>query len=302
MSTLEGLEAIYKASTTLHGDGSSGSSSETSSGGIDHEPISASAPRLLSGQPTHASRQRQQSADLDMLNSHRQSMAAETGQLTPRVRKPGQSRDSSVASIPASIEREYFASSRKPSNPAPPETASPTSSFSTPKIDALPAAIRRSSMPDVTPFAQFCQTAPPTPRLNSSRPGSQASSPRLRALSDAHSVYTIAPVSPLTSNPPTPPPEPAQPQAKRTSFEKRESQVVRGEGSGFEILKPGSLKAGPPAEHPMQRQRAAAPPISLHNAYRPRSSSADSRRKLQKRRRPSIDSQTSSENGRGSML
>ncbi|KAK5120522.1 hypothetical protein LTR85_006177 [Meristemomyces frigidus] len=293
MSTLEGLEAIHRASTSIHADSSSGSS-ESSQGVNDNEPISASAPRLLNRQAAPVVRHRQQSADLDMLDSHRISLAAETGQFTPRHRKAGQSGDWSSTSLPASAstptdQSNYFATRPKPPDISPSETTSPTNPFSTPKIDALPASIRRSSMPDATPFAKFCQTAPPTPRPESSRPQS-----------DIQSIYGSAPVSPITSAP-TPPSssDSAQAQPKRSSFEKRESQVVRGEGSGFEILKPGSLNPPPPVEHPMQRQRAA-PPISLHNGYGPRSSSADSRRKLQKKRRQSLDSQTSSDTGRKS--
>ncbi|KAK4547448.1 hypothetical protein LTR36_001104 [Oleoguttula mirabilis] len=292
VSTLEGLEAIHRASTSMHADSSSGSS-ESSQGGNDYEPISASAPRLLNRQAAPVTKHRQQSADLAMLNTHRISLAAETGQLTPRTRKTGQSGDWSSTSLPASANTsselsEYFTSRQKPPHTSPSESASPTNPFSTPKIDALPASIRRSSMPDVTPFAKFCQTAPPTPRPESSKPSSRSSSPRVRSQSDVQSIYA----SPTT-------PMPTQPQPKRSSFEKRESQVLRGEGTGFEVLKPGSLNPPPAVEHPMQRQRAA-PPLSLHNGYRPRPNSADSRRKLQKKRRESQDYHTSSDMGRKS--
>lgn len=300
MSTLEGLEAIHRASISIKADGhGSSGSSESSNGGNDTESISASAPRLLSGQAAPISRPRQRSVDREMLDSHRISQAAETGQLTPRVRRHGQSRDSSIASLPASTTgsaepNDYFVNRQKPRSSPPSEDGSPTNPFSTPKIDALPAAIRRSSMPDVTPFAQFCQTAPPTPR-----PASQERAPETQPQSDAQSVNTTAPASPITPAPSSP--EAAQPtEPKRSSFEKRESQVLRGYGTGFEILRPGSLNPPPPAaEHPMQRQRAA-PPISLHTAYRPRSSSADSRKKLQKKRRMSDISGTSSSAGRRS--
>lgn len=304
MSTLEGLEAIHKASTSLHADSSSGSS-ESSQGGNDNEPISASAPRLLNRPPAAVTKRRQQSADLDMLNSHRVSLAAEIGQLTPRGRKPGQSGDRSSTSLPASAstptdQSDCFMVPHKLTQAPPPEGASSTNSLTTLKTDALPASIRRTSMPDVTPFAKFCQTAPPTPRPESSRPPSQASSSNVRPPSHCPSVYTSAPGSPIKPVPTsTTPSEPAEVELKRASFEKRQSRVIRGEGTGFEILKPGSLNPPPLAEHPMQRQRAV-PPVSLHSGYQPRSTSADSRRKLQKKRRQSLDSQTSSDAGRKS--
>lgn len=298
MSTLEGLEAIHKASTILHADGSSGSS-ESSTGGNETEPISAAAPTLLTEPAPVVQRPRQQSVDFEMLNSHRMSLAAETGQLTPRTRKANQSVDWTSASLPASaitpsersndFERRRRASRASLSQDSSP--ISPVDPFASPKISALPAAVRRSSMPDVTPFAQFCQTAPPTPRP-SSRSSSRESPPKARQQSEAQ--IAIAPPALNTSTPAPTPPEPAQQRPKRSSFEKRESQVMRGQGTGFEILKPGSLNPPPPAEHPMQRQRVT-PPVSLHNAYRSRSrsSSADGRRKLQKKRRPSMDSQNS---------
>lgn len=126
--------------------------------------------------------------------------------------------------------------------------------LSSPKISALPLAIRRTSMPDVTPFAQFCKMAPPSPSLESSRPDSldniktaistisERSSWDLGALSrDLPEVESIAAS------------ESASP--KQSVFEKQPSQVLRGQGTGFEILRPGSLN----------------PEISCDTANRPRS-------------------------------
>ncbi|KAK3109821.1 hypothetical protein LTR53_016518 [Teratosphaeriaceae sp. CCFEE 6253] len=294
------MEAIRRASTSIHLDSRS-NSEDSSHSGNDAEPISAAAPRLLS---QAVPRPRQQSVDFELMQTHRLSQAAEMGQLTPRVRRPGQSRDSSVASIPASVEHgDYFTRRSRVAGPLSSGGSSPTNPFSTPKIDALPAAVRRSSMPDVTPFAQFCQTAP-----QASRPVSQGTVSSSRRSSEAPEVYTpiFSSVVGLQYGPastPTPASLPAgngkqkqsQSEPKRTSFEKRPSAVVRGHGTGFEILKPGSFPQPRPDEEetPLQRQRAAAPPISLHNAYRPRSSSAGSGpagRRLQKKRRPSVDS------------
>ncbi|TKA69012.1 hypothetical protein B0A55_09138 [Friedmanniomyces simplex] len=271
------VEAIRWASTSIQLDSPS-NSTDSSHSSHDLEPISASAPRLFT-QPTPRPRPRQQSVDFDLMQTHRLSQAAETGQLTPRVRRPGQSRDSSVASIPASQRGDYFGDRhRYPYTPSS-GGSSPTNPFSTPKIDALPAAVRRSSMPDVTPFAQFCQTAPSSPR-----PGSQDT---------IGSIYRILSYISTGTRPESKPVE-----TKRISFEKRASTVVRGHGTGFEILAPGSLNPALPVdEHPMQRQRAP-PPISLHNSYRSRSRSSSAGsgpgRRLQKKRRQSFDSTGSS--------
>ncbi|KAK0276766.1 hypothetical protein LTR35_010159 [Friedmanniomyces endolithicus] len=296
------VDAIRRASTSIHPDSPS-SSEDSSHSGHDLEPISASAPLLFS-QPIPRPRMRQQSVDFGLMQTHRLSQAAETGQLTPRVRKPGQSRDSSVASIPASQRSDYFAGRyQNPYTPLP-EGALLTHAITTPKIDALPSAVRRSSMPDVTPFVQFCGTAPPSPKLVS-----RDTMPNARRQSDAASIYTSAPTSPViqgnrSSHSPsrTPPPVPGlesrTSDPKRTSFEKQPSTVIRGHGTGFEILRPGSLNPTLPVdEHPMQRQ-LAAPPISLHNTYRSRSRSSSAGsvagRRLQKKRRQSFGSTTSS--------
>jgi hypothetical protein len=78
----------------------------------------------------------------------------------------------------------------------------------------------------------------------------------------------------------------------RPSFEKerRPSQVIRGHGSGFEILKPGSLPAMTPAVSPPPEKQYAVPPVSLKNYGRSRSRSSSrgsTGRKLQKKKRAS---------------
>ena len=304
-NTLEGIEAIHKASTSVHyrresenGYGTQSSSSSNISSS-DGEPISASAPGLLTGQRGS----RKQSADFELLDSHRISQAAETGQLAPRVKKPSRSVDWTTLTCAGpggtiAEHNSYFQSSSSSSPTTPRTPSEDTLSWS--KIDTIPAAIRRSSMPDVTPFARFCQTAPLTQRPASCSPPPGGKADKQRPPSDTPSIYTSEPSS-LTVASPIAGATSVETQPKRTSFEKRESQVLRGHGSGFEILKPGSLDAPPPGEHPMQRQRAA-PPVSLQNYNRSRSSSANSGRKLQKKRRQSFDSATSCESsgGRGS--
>ncbi|RMZ10519.1 hypothetical protein D0862_03225 [Hortaea werneckii] len=303
LTTFEGLEAIHRASSSIHIDGGSGSSS-SSQGSDDNGTIAAAAPRLYTEKARDPSPPRRPSIDLEMLNKHRQSQAAEVGQLTPRTRKAsessGVSRPGSVASL--SDQSDYFARS-KLTTFLPQEVVPPVVPI-TPKIEALPAAVRRSSMPEgVTPFSQFCQTAPPTPRPVKSRSPSRERS-KERPQSQAPAALPSLPSQTVTPAPT--PPEPVKirdrpatgtqnsQKPENPPFEKRGSQVVRGHGSGFEILRPGSLNPPLPAERPPQRQRTQ-PPISFHNTYRSRSNSSEGRRKLQKRRRPSMDSQTSSD-------
>lgn len=243
-------------------------------------------------------RPRHHSVDFELLNSHRQSQAAEIGQLTPKTRKPTSSVDLSgytgneiASSSSKDLDLGYF--SVKPDAKTTSTPSSPRDNPSPPKVDALPAAVRRSSIPDVTPFAQFVQTAPAMPRPASlpfavvevekrsetALPQNSQSSPP---------VNVITPNSPIASkNGST---EQAAAGAVRPSFEKerRGSQVIRGHGTGFEILQPGSLPAMTPAISPPSEKHHAVPPVSLQNyaRSRSRSSSRGSKgRKLQKKRR-----------------
>lgn len=309
-TTLQGLEAIHKASTSIRDQQSRGSaessfsSNRLSNSAADVEPISASAPDLLTAQPNSKPIKLSSSSDLELLNSHRVSQAAETGQLTPRGRRPGKAYSVDFAAPSArtskSAERsDYFGVQQKAVRPSL-ETTVPMNPFSSPKIDALPLAVRRTSMPDVIPFAQFCKMAPPSPSLESSRSNSTDSIETVTPTSDDHNDHdygalsTIIPASEGAAALKLPPP-------KRGSFEKRISQVVRGFGTGFEILKPGSFNPPIPKDWKMEKQRRA-PPVSVHNASRGRSSSTGSERKLQKKRRPSVDSIMSSNTSRRSRI
>ncbi|KAI5371066.1 hypothetical protein Slin15195_G019390 [Septoria linicola] len=274
---------------------------------------SSSAPQIQGPQ----GRQRQQSAELELMHTHRMSQAAETGQLTPRVRVPRQGVSGDWAGLP-SAQRSSTASdlgnyqrarARSQSPIARPATA--TGSRSTnlnrpPSIDSLSAAARRSSLPDVTPFAQFCRTAPTLSQSESrqSSPGTTTRS-AMEQVSDSLTEYMNASSSVEAHNPTTAAgsqnssPGAADTQAERVLVDRRGSEILRGHGSGFEILRPGTLSEA------AERQRSV-PPVSLYNnASRPRSESDGSRRKLQKKRRPSADSQGSSSGSRwsrGSML
>lgn len=306
-STLRALDALYQASGPLHDPsemgngedsyGSNTSSNQSSNGYSDTEPIAASAPRLLNHQP----RTRQQSTELDLMHHHRISQAAETGQLQKRIRKPGFSGEwasiSTTGLPPSSSEPADYFSQQRTRSPSPAEGArlmkvSSNTSPTSPKIESLPPAVRRSSMPNVTPFMQFCQTAPPSPLPDGYRPMSADSNLTIRPRTDSQDSFVSAPSSPSKATPvelpgcsPSQQDTKAQPmtaEPKRGSFEKRASSVIRGLGTGFEILKPGTLNVSLPGE-----QSLHGPPVSLHNSSRPRSSSADSRRKLRKKLRPS---------------
>lgn len=295
--TFEGIEAVYRASTYLNPDlrhgGSSGESYTQSSSGSsssDSGPISSAAPKLLTQKPQ--GRPRHHSADFELLNSHRQSQAAETGQLTPKTRKPISSVDLQGyigGGIASSSSKDLGHFGRK-------STSTRRGNPSPPKVDALPAAVRRSSIPDVTPFAQFVQTAPAMPRPASP----QVSAVEVEKSSEAAlpSIPTPSPRKALLTSPSpaakTSSISQASAGAVRPSFEKerRTSQVIRGHGTGFEILRPGSLPAVKPASSPPPEsgKQHAVPPVSLHKYGRSRSRSSSrgsTGRKLQKKKRVS---------------
>jgi hypothetical protein len=314
VQTFEGIEAVHRASTypdpeARHGGNSSESYTQSNSGSSSSGsgPISSAAPALLSQKPR--ARPRHHSADFELLNSHRQSQAAETGQLTPRTRKLTNSMDvqgyaSDGITSSGSDDLGYSATkSKAASTPSPPK-----GDPSPPKVAALPAAVRRSSIPDVTPFAQFVQTAP-TPPLPASSHSlgseeekiSEVPRPAVQVLTTPHSSILVSP----TKEPSSSKPEQTVAGAVRHSFEKerRGSQVIRGHGTGFEILKPGSLPAAPvpPASPPSEKQNGL-PPVSLQNhgrmrsrsRSRPRSGSlGGGGRKLQKKKRQSSLDQAS---------
>lgn len=282
--TLERLDAVYRTSGPKTDSsmveerlGSSGSSDKS---GTDSALVSASAPRLLNRE-----RSRQQSADLDL---RRMSQAAETGQLTPRVRRENS--------------HDYFCPSRKQSPPPPtgrqdsPNSKSPLGVWPS-RIDNLPPALRRSSLPDVLPFTQFCLTAPASPLSRPASPassinsiGSSSSSSRPSTGERGRSLPLAPPVARTTVVQQASPP--------RSSFEKRDSTILRGHGTGFEILQPGThfkLQSGTHSTHTPDPTQRNAPPISLLN------SADQNRRKLQKKRRPSIELDRSSWEGRSSI-
>lgn len=312
INTLEGLEAIHKASISINGQSrdyqtsGSDSSNQSSNSGNDVGAIAASAPNLfMSEQPQPRPRPRPRhntSTDLELLNKHRTSQAAEVGQLTPRVRREANLsldiknlRKSSPN--PTDSQLDYFSSPHR-SRPSSSAGKSPENPFS-PVAESPSSSMRRSSMPDVTPFTHFCQNAPlPQNRPTSSDSGNGAR--RDSYSSERMSIYETPPSSPILPASDGAaalnlPPQLTLPRLKMMSFDIRPtSQVLRGHGSGFEILRPGSLNPKLPAPAmttDSSDKSRAAPPISLHNTPRPqsrRSSSIESGRKLQKKRRSSV--------------
>ncbi|CAK1354818.1 hypothetical protein CB0940_01374 [Cercospora beticola] len=237
-------------------------------------------------------RQRQQSLDLDLMQIHRMSQAAETGQFAPRARKAnlGGSRPSSSSN---SAKHSLRLRARSESPVARPTTAGKTSTgqnqYASP-IDSLSEAARRSTLPDVTPFAQVCRTGPPSPQLESRRPSpsptsSGSSSKRSTNEIKAEPAPASSNMAPTANETEIVPERTAQKHPLHPSSEQRESSILRGHGSGFEILRPGTFAA--------ERQRSA-PPLSLYNSMpQARPSSTEGPRKLQKKRRSSVESSTS---------
>ncbi|KAM3415331.1 hypothetical protein BST61_g8860 [Cercospora zeina] len=265
----------------------------TDSGGA----ASISAPDLIA----LPARQRQQSLDLDLMQTHRMSQAAETGQFAPRVRKADRSGDwtNSRPSSATNLARHSLrlrARSESPVARPATNTTIPAEHLQYPSaIESLPDAARRATLPDVTPFAQFCRTGPPSPRLESRRPSTTSSSCSAKGIThegEAESASAPSSTAPVVAATVAGEVElvagqPAQQQySLHPSSEKRESSILRGHGSGFEILRPGTFAA--------ERQRSG-PPISLYNNGMPhaRPNSTDSPRKLQRKRRSSEESSAS---------
>ncbi|TKA73417.1 hypothetical protein B0A49_03037 [Cryomyces minteri] len=219
------------------GDRSS-STSRTSSGEVNEVP---SSPDYLSPQP----RVWENRGDLDLLQSHRMSHVAETGQLTPRVRRPGHSGEwASIATMKTPSENaDYSITPHSPLSAVDPPSPNP---FATPTSDFV-----SSSTPDSHPATTADQAKP--------------------------LLETYQPQQTLLEDEPSSPVEMAD--------QRRESQIMRKVNSGFEILKPGSLD-------------------SVRLDSNPRLSGVDGvaekriSRRLQKKRRPSVESGRSSVDAR----
>ncbi|OQO05008.1 hypothetical protein B0A48_08027 [Cryoendolithus antarcticus] len=315
VNALEGIEAIHRASTSLHRnpslqEGSPDSLTHSSSNSSDGGLISSAAPRLFTkAEPRPAPRKRDHSADFIMLDTRRTSQAAETGQLTPSTRRAAKSMDWQAFPADNVTEGNNYFTTKSSKNHSP--TRLPSNHGDAPRspgIEALPAAARRSSMPEGVPsFAQFVQTAPPAHTRPTSSKGAESrdsSRPPQPTVETLRAYANLMSTSPPTvagaEHSPVHPPAESASRPPRQSFEKpSRAEVVRGAGSGFEILAPGSLKPAMPVDEVDDKQRGRAPPVSMQNFGAPRHRSRSTSvglsggRKLQKKRRGSAASRSS---------
>lgn len=230
-STLNALEGLDSGASYATGEPSSGKQSSASSGKSSHESDesdynASSLPRLQQDRPYGAAylSPRVASAppidprvDLDLLQSHRLSHVAETGQLTPRIRKPGFSGE--WASV---------AESGKPENAA----AGPVDYF-IPRRSTPSPPLSAALGPQFSPS----QSTPVTPSSQDSYPNNAAK--QAVPLPD-----TYQPRGPHTEEEDVELSQQASvPQVHRNS------QVLRKVNSGFEILRPGTFSVTmPPAD------------------------------------------------------
>jgi hypothetical protein len=167
--------------------------------------------------------------DLDLLQSHRMSHVAETGQLTPRVRKPGHSGEW------ASIADGQVATSNGVSYFMPRKTPSP------PLL-----------------MIEDPQEEPASTRTSNHSQESQTSSEAKQGVPLSESYAPKAAFYPDTYQPRGPSHQFSYDQVPyevQTEQNQRDSQVVRKVNSGFEILKPGTFAPLTPEELELAEQR-----------------------------------------------
>lgn len=170
---------------------------------------------------------------LDLLQSHRLSHVAETGQLTPRVRRhqPNNSVEwaNSVLQAAKIENADYF--TPEPLSSSPPSSP-PPNPFSTPSQSATAQTEPTTPVSDVHPVNDIQSRDEQS--FDSYRPGilqpgvlrPYAVQP-YKAPQDISQPYEFLP-----------PPDPTHPPAFQSQ---RTSQVLRKVNSGFEILRPGTL-------------------------------------------------------------
>lgn len=183
--------------------------------------------------------------DLDLLQSHRLSHVAETGQLTPRVRRPGNSGEwASVAEHQISSLNgvNYFMPQKTPSPPLPPiidppEEVGVASSYN-PTQDGHAVNEARQAVPLTESYAPKAAYYP------------DAYQPR-----GPHHQYSYDEV----------------PYEVNTEQNQRESQILRKVNPGFEILRPGTFQPPTPEELELAERRQSK------KLQKKRRSSGDSR-------------------------
>ncbi|KAF1953370.1 hypothetical protein CC80DRAFT_147476 [Byssothecium circinans] len=176
--------------------------------------------------------------DLDLLQSHRMSHVAETGQLTPRVRRPGNSGEWASATdrrTPSEIATangvDYFVPQQKTPSPPPP-TGAPTND----------APVRSVSGPTQDSHASN-QAKQAVPLLETYTPRPFYLPDVYQPRGPAHQFsYDEMPIEvPTQQN------------------NARDTQVLRKVNSGFEILRPGTFPPPSPEEEeketPVQQKR-----------------------------------------------
>jgi hypothetical protein len=159
--------------------------------------------------------------DLDLLQSHRLSHVAETGQLTPRVRRPGNSGEwASVADnirspheISTSNGVDFFVPQQKTPSP-------PLAPLSGPPLDALPLE------------SNYHQDGHASNQARQGVPLLESYAPRTY-----QEPQTYQPRGPQYDTEE----EPSQQEVQTAQNSQRNSQVLRKVNSGFEILRPGTL-------------------------------------------------------------
>jgi|TARA_R110002003_G_scaffold23_1_gene1098 hypothetical protein len=167
--------------------------------------------------------------DLDLLQSHRMSHVAETGQLTPRVRRPGNSGEwASVAEnqIQTVNGVNYFMPRKTPSPPFPPI------------IDAQEESA-------ATHASSYAQDGHASNQAKQGVPLMESYAPKAAYYPDTY--------------------EPRGPQHQysydevpyevNTDQNQRESQVLRNVNSGFQVLKPGTFAPPTPEEMELAERR-----------------------------------------------
>lgn len=204
--------------------------------GRPYQPAYINPRNTYMGAPVAVNPRTNPRTDLDMLQSHRMSHVAETGQLTPRVRKPGNSGEwASVADnirSPQDISTvngvDYFVPQQKTPSPPLPPVAIPT-------YDApVPSASR--STQDYHAANQAKQ-AVPLLETYAPRPFYLPETYQPRGPHNLHVERSYEEV-PIEVN---------------TSQNQRDTQVLRKVNSGFEILRPGTL----PIPSPEEEEKAA---------------------------------------------
>ncbi|CAI6246176.1 unnamed protein product [Periconia digitata] len=272
-STLQTLEGTYNGSASSSarrqpvddrnptvyksGNSSSKSSRRASDESDDYNALPEGLPypaAYISSRQLSYPAPRDPRTDLNLLQSHRMSHVAETGQLTPRVRRPGHSGEwASVADKRAPPEIasangvDYFVPQQKPPSPPPPTTTSKEafiSSVSHSTQDSHPTNNERQAVPLLETYAARPFYLPDVYQPRG--PGQQPS-------------YDEIPIEVQTQQ-----------------NNARSDQVLRKVNSGFEILRPGTF----------------APPSPEEAAETPATQKRQSKR-LQKKRTNSAGSRTS---------